>query len=378
VNHSIRLGTLDSLESVKLVTSAVTSLGFAPPDLLLFVRAGTLVAQRLDIRSKKLVGEPVALGERIAPNDLLHGFEFSASQTGVLLYRSANPDLQLAWFDRAGKRQTDVGEPGRYGRLELSPDEKRIAFERIDADGRHANLWLLDLGRGSTSRLTATNGSDYAPVWSPDGGKILFGSSRPGLSDLFEISAGGGSSERQVLHSDQDKNPLAWSPDGRFALFVSIGPATREDIWIFQLDGQSKAAPLVQTRFTELDAVISPDGKWFAYSSDESGRPEIYVQAFADASKRYQVSAAGGGRPRWRGDGQELFFVAGNTLQSVSISTGGGFEAGKPRDLFRLPMWEDYAVTRDGQRFLVATSVEDNPVLPPTVVLNWTSELPRR
>jgi hypothetical protein len=128
----------------------------------------------------------------------------------------------------------------------------------------------------------------------------------------------------------------------------------------------------------ELDAVISPDGRWFAYSSDESGRPEIYVQTFADASKRYQVSASGGGRPRWRADGKELFFLSGNVLQSVSISPGATLEAGKPSDLFRLPLWEDYTVAQGGQRFLVATSVEENPVFPPTVVLNWTSELPRR
>src|SRR5262249_17575450 len=175
-NHSIRLGSLDSLESVKLVSPAVSNLGFAAPDWLLFVRAETLVAQRLDVKGKKLVGEPVALGERIARNELLHGFEFSVSQTGVLLYRSANPESQLVWFDRVGKRQSDVGEPGRYGRFEFSPDERRLVFERIDADERHANLWLLDLARGSTSRLTSTNGSDYAPVWSPHGGEILFGS----------------------------------------------------------------------------------------------------------------------------------------------------------------------------------------------------------
>jgi eukaryotic-like serine/threonine-protein kinase len=378
VNHSIRLGSLDSPESVALVAPAVTNLGFAPPDWLLFVRAGTLVAQRLDVGARKLTGDPVALGERIAPNDLTHGFEFSASRTGVLLYRSANPESQLTWFDRAGKRLKDVGESVRYGHFELSPDEKRIVYERLDADSRHANLWLLDLGRGSTSRLTATAGSDYAPVWSPDGGKILFGSARPGLSDLFEISAGGGSSERQVFHDTQDKNPLDWSRDGRFALFVSISPTNREDIWILPLSGEGKAAPLVQTRFAEADAQISPDGHWFAYSSDESGRHEIYVQSFADASKRYQVSTSGGRRMRWRGDGKELFFLAGNTLQSVSVSAGASFDAGQPKDLFRLPLWEDYAVARDGQRILAATSVEENPVFPPTVVLNWTSELPRQ
>jgi hypothetical protein len=375
VNHSIRLGSLDSQDTTQLVAPAVTNLGAAPPDWLLFVRAGTLVAQRLDVRARRLVGEPVLLGERIAPTDLLHGFEFSASQTGVLLYRSANPEQQLAWFDRSGKRQGNVGEPARYGRFELSPDEKRIVFERIDADGRHGNLWLQDLNRGSTSRLTSTAGSDYAPIWSPDGGKILFASARPGLADLFEIAAGGGSAERQVYHDAQDKNPLDSSRDGRIVLFLSISPTNREDIWILPRSPDGKATPLVATRFSEVDAQISPDGKWFAYTSDESGRPEIYMQSLADAATRSQVSTSGGARPRWRGDGKELFFFAGNSLQSVAISAGASVSAGKPKDLFRLPFWEDYAITRDGQRVLVATSVEENPVFPPTVVLNWASDL---
>jgi Tol biopolymer transport system component len=374
-NHSIRLGSLDSPESERLVAGAVTNLGVAPPDWLFFVRTGTLVAQRLDVKGKKLVGDPAPLGEQIAQVDLLHGFEFSVSTAGVLLYRSANPDSQLVWFDRAGKRLSLVGAPVRYGRFELSPDERQVAFERLDADGRHGNLWLIDLARGSTSRLTSTATSDYGPTWSPDGRKILFGSARPAFPDLYEVAGGGGSGEKLVFHDTQEKTPLDWSRDGRFALFVSISPATREDIWILPLSGSGKPASLVSTRFSEADAQISPDGRWFAYSSDESGRPEIYVQSFADASKRSQVSSSGGVRPRWRGDGKEIFFLAGSTLQSVSINPGASVEAGKPKGLFRLPLWEDYAVGRDGQRILVATSVEENPVFPPTVVLNWTAGL---
>ncbi len=377
-DHSIRLGWLDSPESEKLVAPAVSNPGFAPPDWLLFVRAGTLVAQRLDVPNRKLAGDAVPLGEQIAPIELLHGFEFSASQTGVLLYRSANPESQLVWFDRSGRRLGTAGEPIRYGRFELAPNERQVAFEKLDADGRHGNLWLLDLARGSTSRLTSTPGSDYGPTWSPDGRRILFASARPGLPDLFEISLGGGSAEKLVFHDAQDKNPLDWSRDGRFVLFVSISPANREDIWTLPLSEGGKPAPLVATRFSEADAQISPDGRWFAYSSDESGRPEVYVQAIPDASRRYQVSTSGGGRPRWRGDGKELFFFAGNVLQAVDVRAETGFEAGKPKELFRLPVWVDYAVARDGKRILVATSVDENPFLPPTVVLNFTSELPGR
>src|SRR5262249_2145587 len=163
-----------------------------------------------------------------------------------------------------------------------------------------------DLARGSTSRLTSSASSDYAPVWSPDGGKILFGSARPGLADLFEVASGGGSAERQGFHDAQGQNPLDWSRDRPVALFGSVSRTTGSDVWCLPLSGEGKPTPLVSTRFEEVDAQISPDGRWFAYSSDESGRAEVYVQSFADASKRYQVSTSGGGRPRWRGDGKEL------------------------------------------------------------------------
>jgi len=376
-NHSIRLGSVDSVESEKLLAGAVTSLATAPPDWIFFVRAGALVAQRLDVSAKRLVGDAVPLGEQIASNDAQHGFEFSVSATGALLYRSANPDAQLVWFDRAGKRRSTVGEPARYGRLELSPDEKQVVFERLDADGRHANLWLIDLARGSTSRLTSTVSSDYAPVWSHDGSRLLFGSARAGMGDLFEIGAGG-SGEKPIFHDDHDKNPMDWSPDGRLALFLSVSSATREDIWIIDLAKGGKAAPLVATRFSETDARFSPDGKWFAYCSDESGRPEIYVQSLTDAANRHQVSVAGGVRPRWRGDGKELFFGLAGALQSVEIRTDHGFEASQPKELFKGPPAVDYAASNDGQRFLAAVLVDENPFQPPTVVLNWTSELSKQ
>ena len=376
-DHSIRLGALDSPESEKLVSPAVTNLAFAPPDRILFVRAGTLVAQRLDVAKRKLVGDPVPLGEQLALCDLQHGFDFSVSETGTLVYRSASPETQLVWFDREGKRLAAIGEPARYGRIELSPDEKQLVCERLDADLRHGNLWLVDLTRGSTSRLTSGATSDYAPAWSPDGRRILYGSARTGVADLYEIASGGGSSEKLVLHDSVDKNPMAWSPDGRFALISVISPKTDEDIWVLPFSGAGKPQPLVVTQFTELDAQISPDGRWFAYASDESGRFEVYVQAFSDTAQRYRVSTAGGGRPRWRGDGKELFFVADGVLRSVAISGATALEAGPPKDLFRMAGLEDYSVSRDGKRILAAVSPDQTPDLSATVVLNWNADLSR-
>ncbi|MCA1612321.1 MAG: serine/threonine-protein kinase [Acidobacteria bacterium] len=376
LDHAIRMGSLDSLESVKLVPGAVTNLGFAPPDWLLFVRAGTLVAQRLDVKGRKVSGDPIPLGDQVAQADTQHGFDFSTSAIGTLVYRSENYESQLAWFDRAGKRLSAVGEPARYGHFDLSPDERQVAFERLDADLRHGNLWLIDVVRGSTSRLTATMSSDYSPIWSRDGKRILYGSARSGLADIYEMAAGGGGGEKLVFHDGTDKNVASHSSDGRFALISVITPATRDDVWLLPLGGGGKPTPLLATRFSEIDAQLSPDDRWLAYSSDESGRYEVYVQSLADSGTRIRVSTSGGVRPRWRSDGKVLFFVAGEILQEAAIRTSPSLEAESPRDLFHLKRMADYAVARDG-RILAAVPAEDTQPSFATVVLNWTSGLPK-
>jgi Tol biopolymer transport system component len=375
-SHSIRLGSLDSQESVKLVPAAVTNVGFAPPDWLLFVRAGTLVAQRLDVKGAKLSGNPIPLGEQIAQSDPQHGFDFSASANGTLVYRSENYASQLVWFDRAGKRLATLGEPTRYGRFELSPDEKQVAFERLDADLRHENLWLIDVARGSISRLTSTTSSDYTPHWSLDGKRILYASARSGFADVYEIGAGGGGREKLVFHDDRlDTNVESWSSDGRFALISFIVPATGDDLWLLPLEG-GKPTPLVVTRFSEVSGQFSPDGRWFAYSSDESGRYEVYVQSLTDPGNRARISTSGGEVPRWRSDGKELFFLAGHTLQVAAIRTDPKLEAESPRDLFQFRRVGDYAVARDG-RILAVVAADETPSSSATVVLNWTSDLPK-
>jgi eukaryotic-like serine/threonine-protein kinase len=376
-NHSLRLGTLGSLESEKLISPFVTNLAFAPPDRILFVRAGTLVSQKLDVSARRLEGAPTPLGEQIATVDYQHGFDFSVSQTGVLVYRSASPNYQLTWYDRGGKKLAAVGEPARYSRIDLAPDENRVVCERLDEDLRHGNLWMLDLARGSASRLTIGASSDYSPVWSPDGRRILYGSARTGLADIYEISSGASGGERLVFGDSKiDKYPLGISPDGRFALLSILSPTTDDDIWILPLTGEGKASPLVASPFSDLDAQIAPDGKWFAYTSNETGRFEVYLQSFADKTSRLRVSTSGGVRPRWRSDGKELFFVAGSVLQSVAISASpsGGIEAAAPKDLFRTPQATDYAVSRDGQKFLIAAPVDDEGTRLATVVLNWNAE----
>jgi WD40 repeat protein len=379
-DHSIRLGTLDSLESVKLVSSAVTNVRIAPPDWLLFVRAGALVAQHLDVKARRLTGDPIPLGNQIAEADFQHGFDFSTSstsQTGTLVYRTEEYESQLTWFDRAGKRLAAVGEPVACGRLELSPDEKQVAFERLDADRRHGNLWLIDVARGSASRLTSSKSSDYSPAWSADGRRILYGSARSGFADIYEIAAGGGGGEKLVYRdTTSDKNVACWSSDGRFALLLLTSPVTQDDVLLLRLGPDAKAEPLIATRFDEIDAQLSPDDRWVAYASNESGRFEVYVRSLADSGNRVRVSTSGGVRPRWKSDGRELIFYTGDKLQAAAIRTEPRLEVDPPKDLFPLKRAVDYAVSRDG-RILAAVPAGDSAASSATVVLNWTSDLPK-
>ena len=376
-DHFIRAGSLDSVESVRLF-QAVTNPVFIPPEHLLFVRGGSLLAQGFDAKSLKPLGEPASVGEQIAETGQNHHFDFSASATGVLLYRSENPETQLTWFDRAGKRLASLGEPARHGSIEISPDGDRIVFMRLDPDGRPGNLWMLDLSRGTTSRLTSGAASDICPVWSPDGRRISYSSMRSGLGDLYERPASPAGADQLVFKSADNKCPMSWSSDGRFLLFEDVAPTTKSDLWVLPVAGDRKPVPFAQTSFFEGIAQFSPDGAWVAYNSNESGRMEVYVRSFSDPAVRIQVSSGGGLRPRWRGDGKELFYFSGGKILSVDIQTAAAPQAGNPKELFRPPPAPgigDYAVSRDGQRFLLTAPVEENSSAPVTVVLHWTAEV---
>jgi Tol biopolymer transport system component/predicted Ser/Thr protein kinase len=372
-DHWILMGSIDSQASEQVV-QAVSNPLFVSPNHLLFVRGGALLSQRLDPKRRKLEGEPASIGEQIVESGFNHKFEFSASATGVLLYASGNRDTRLVWFDRQGKRLEPVGEPSRHTGVELSPDGQRVLFSVNDPDGRPGDLWILDLARGTTSRLTSDTAAKFCPIWSPDGRLVSFSSMRNGQGDLFERPSSPAGADRMVLQSPDQKCPASWSPDGKFLLFGNLSPKTKDDLWILPLSGERKPVPFLQTAFRETFGQFSPDGKWVAYVSDESGRGEIYVQSFADPALRFQVSAGGGWRPRWRADGRELFYVGGKEIVSVEVGAGSSFQAGNPKPLFRAPPGADYDVSRDGQRFLIAAAVEDSPQ-PMTVVLHWDSSL---
>jgi Tol biopolymer transport system component len=373
-DHRIKVASLDSGETRDLL-GAVSNLAFAQPGFLLFVRAGSLLAQPFDPKRLRLAGEPFVVGESIIETGAAnHQFEFSVSDAGVLAYRSADPNSELIWIDRAGRPLERLGDPVRRGFLNLSPSRNQVAYEGLDADGRNADLWLLDLSRRIASRFTFDPTSDRSPVWSPDGNQIVFSATRKEFDDLYVQSVTAGAPEKLLVASGDDKEPTSWSPDGRFILFEDFTANRGRDIGIVSLDGTPKAEPFLQTQFNETRATFSPDGKWVAYVSDESGRDEVYVTSFPARTGRRQISTGGGRRPRWRRDGRELFYSArGGKIITVEVRPGGEF--GAPKELFQIKGAGDYAVAPDGQRFLLDVALEDSATAPATVVLNWTADL---
>jgi Tol biopolymer transport system component len=239
-----------------------------------------------------------------------------------------------------------------------------------------------------STRLSAASSAELSPVWSPDGSRIAFATSRGwGSTDLFQtLSSGAGRSEA-LLKSEHRELPTDWSQDGQFLLYEMIGKNSKSEIWVLPLVGERQPAPVLQAPFNESQGVFSPDGRWIAYVSDESGRQEVYVQTFPASAAKWRISPDGGAQPRWRRDGREIFYLtADGRLMAVGLASGTGFEAASPTPLFRTEAMNldvagtaiQYAVASDGQRFLVSSPVEGQKGEPITVVLNWTADLKTR
>ncbi len=382
--RGVYLGSLDSNDTERLLDTEVRAI-YAPPGYLLFLREGTLLAQSFDAKSLRLMGEPVPIPGTPAYNPEVGRTTFSASETGVLVYRAGTAGgvetTQLTWFDREGKSLDLVTEPGIYRGFWPSQDEERILLAQRDFQTGRGDIWLVDSSRNTSSRFTFDSSDDLDPLWSPDGSKIVFSSDRSGHRDLYQKTASGTGEDYLLLESDQDKTPTDWSADGQFIVYESIDPKTGEDLWVLPLSGDQEPISFLNSEFREDHGQLSPDGRWMAYTSNESGRTEVYVRAFPDADRKSQVSTNGGKRPKWRSDGKELFYLAvDNKLLVVDVDTQPTFEAGVPRPLFQaklsnVPLRNHFAVSADGQRFLMLTLSDQGAASRITVVTNWTAEL---
>ena len=340
------------------------------------------MAQPFDVGRLQTTGDaaPVAEEVDLVPNSVAY-YKFSVSQNGVLVYSSGRADagVQLTWVDRSGKAIAAAGPPGFYDNFRLAPDDKRIAFDRVQSGNQ--DVWVTDLVRGVVSRLTFDPSPDNLPIWSPDGLRVLYPDRRSGTYDLY-VKAANGAGQEELLVKLGTPNGwgTSWSRDGRYILYQIPGPKVQQELWVAPQFGDRKLFPYLQASFNSQEGAFSPDGRWVAYVSDESGRNEIYVQAFPLSGAKFQISSGGGNEPTWRGDGSELFYIAADrSLMAAPVKTISGFEAGVPKALFPLAAYglsrHSYAAASDGQRFLVPTTAAGQKTVPLTLVFNWQAGL---
>jgi Tol biopolymer transport system component/tRNA A-37 threonylcarbamoyl transferase component Bud32 len=380
--RGIYAGDLDSPRIVRLTADESNS-QYSPPGFLLYARGGSLTAQPFDAAHLRLTGDPFPVAENVWRYDVYTIATFSTA-AGELVYATGPGVMpfQMVWFDRKGARLSNVGVIAEYSNPALSPDGRSLAVSIRDTTTKKRDIWVFDLVRGTSMRLTFDPADDLNPVWSPDGRQIIFSSDRKGARDLYRKAANGAGQEQLLLESKEDKNAEDWSRDGRFLVF-NTGTA-RQSIWALGLTTQPlKPLPLLTGSFTMHEGRVSPDGRWLAYSSIESGRSEVYVQNFPPAGGKWQISTAGGAEPQWRADGKEMFYVQDDkTLMSVDIRSGPGqFEAGIPKPLFDAAFTpavrNRVVISPDGQRFLVMTRAEQTTTTPFTLVLNWVAGVKR-
>jgi dipeptidyl aminopeptidase/acylaminoacyl peptidase len=394
-HHNLFVGSLQGEGRARLLSLA--SNAAYGGGYLLFERDRQLVAQPFDTSHRGLTGEPVTLAEHVAqPWDLNHKTEFSVSNNGVLIYRSLGGfDTQLVWRDRSEHQVALASSPAGYSEPTLSPDQTRVAVDIFDrkpskrfgfgATNITSDIWLLDRSTGAASQFTFDPAADFDPVWSPDGTRIVFSSKRGDSLDLYQKNADGTGSDELLLSSPVPKHAQAWSPDGRFLVYAVLDPKTSFDLWLLPMVGNPMPVPFARTEASEQQAQISPDGRWIAYTSNESGRSEVYVQSFPSPAGKVRVSTDGGGDAQWRADGQELFYIAEDRqLMAVPVKASASFERGDPRSLFDTgmqPHWgtsrNHYSVSRNGQQFLLMTPVADDRSSPFTIIVNWAAKLPK-
>ena len=365
-----------------VASSAFVRTGSGTDGRLLFLREGTLMAQAFDTGRLALAGDAVPIAERVASVNQ-YGV-FSASRTGALAYRSGSQaaNRQLTWLDRQGKVLGVTGELGAHDQPALSPDATRVADRDVVGAGTAGDIWVLEFSRNVGTRFTFDRPVGGSPVWSPDGSRIAF---RAG-PDLYLKAASGAGDVEVLLKSGGVKTPTSWSHDGRFLLYTDWGAKSGEDLWVLPLEGDRKPISVLRTQFNEFQASFSPDVRWIAYTSLESGRQEIYVRPFTPsgvvvpvAGGKWQVSRDGGNTPRWRADGKELIFKALITgaPMVVDVESTPTFRAGIPKRLFMMSTNPPWVPTHDGQRFLVSMPPQRDVQELITVVLNWESGLTR-
>jgi serine/threonine-protein kinase len=398
-SHTQAIGNFDdaTIEVVVLATGerkTVHSGGayarYAPSGHLVYVNKGTLFAVPFDADRLEITGNPAPVVQNVTSTDAEGAAQYSFSDTGLMAYVRGGPlvpSYPIAWVDRDGRVSQLLDEQGAYANPRLSPDGRRLSLTVL-RDGNW-DIWVYDLDREVLTRLTFDEGSDTEQVWSPDGRELIFSSSRAGADSLYRKPADGSGSETLVSKLSTPMWAGGWSPDGSRVVFTTATP--NFDVGVLTL-GSDEPEMTLNGPFGESDGAFSPDGRWLAYTSNESGQLEVYVRPYPSGGGRWQISVDGGAYPRWAGSGRELFYRSESGIMAVSIEADGGtLRTGRPRLLFSgsfrggvggLPIagntFADYDVTRDGQRFVMfplGTAAGEVRAGLATLVSPWFDEL---
>jgi dipeptidyl aminopeptidase/acylaminoacyl peptidase len=374
--------SIDSTESREILREHSNTV-YSPP-YLLFHRSGRLMAARFDADRAEIEGEPVELVDGVEFFPPTGRAVFAASEN-VLAYapRTDARLSRLSWFDRTGKEVGSIGTPGMYLCPRLSPDGRQLAVSVVEQLANPPDIWLFDTRLQTGTRSTRPEAfPELNPVYSPDGARIFFSSSRQGYWNIFEMPSSGSGEAEVKFPTASARWPNDVSPDGKFLLYREFSSASRGDLKLLPLDGEPRPRDFIGTTFDEDQASFSPDGRRVAYVSDESGRKEVFVAKFADPSQRRRVSSDGGIQPRWSRDGRELYYLDGRTMLAVPFEAAEDVPSGPPRRLFDVPIHVivrtfapfKYDVAPDG-RFLIIVRASEAPPPPLVLVLNWQAGL---
>jgi serine/threonine protein kinase/Tol biopolymer transport system component len=377
--YAIYAGALNSTEK-HLILRTQGNAVYAGSGHLFFYKDRTLFAQDFDLKNLKLTGEPVPIFTDVEFSPRISKAVYSVSGSGLLVAQKAGESAvsQLVWFDRTGHETGVVTKPGVYGNTMLSPSGKWVASDTTDPGSLNTDIYTYNVDSTETKRLTFDPAIDSMPIWSPDEKQVVFADNREAQFDLYVKNSDGSQEEKQIPQGGADRFPNDWSHDGKHILYERGA-----DLWYVNV-ADLKATEFLKAPSTLRMGRFSPDGKWVAYASNESGKWEIYVTSFPEAHGKWQLSNAGGTQPRWRGDGKELFYLSpDDKLMSVPVKIGATVDAGMPVALFQAYPREFaaatseqffYDVTKDGQKFLINTQLKSAKT-PMSVVLNWSAKL---
>jgi DNA-binding winged helix-turn-helix (wHTH) protein/Tol biopolymer transport system component len=372
------LGSLDAPERTRLLDASCSVVSYADSGYLLYVRDGNLMVHPFDPERRRFTGvaQPIASTRTRTAADIRVGV-ISASANGILTFGGDSAMARLTWFTRDGTNVGMIQAPVPLHNPTISPDGRYVA---ADASGSNTSIWLVDLERGTPTRV----GDGVLPLWGPRGADIVFTARSVGGADLVHRSIMGSKvDEALLLRTPEMKIGGNWTRDSRYIVYTASNPTTKLDLWALPL-ADRKPFPVLQSPFNEMHGQVSPDGRWIAYASDESGTWEVYVQAFPDAGAKRTISSSGGAEPQWKRDGRELYYLAPDgTLMAVPVRTSERvLDAGRPLPLFQVRIPSDiitfrnhYAPSADGQRFLIDSADDHEPI---NIVVNWTALLTSR